>query len=725
MLRRLVPLLAAACACAGEALVIEAPGAATSLEAGGVVTIAGQGFVARRGDWLLTGEALRWDQRGDSLWASGGLVFVTPAVRLHAARIGLRPEARTGDAWEVEAWIERGDTRLRVRAGRVELRPDRLTFREVEADFGHGGILALHCPVLHVHLREQPRLDKGADQIDRHVEGIAAVRPAVHLAGVPVLWFPYLYRDYVLDYPWSTIEVGSSERMGSYLRYRVGSNLPEMAGWRTRIEARADRHTRAGNGFGGELFWRHADGGRGGVSLYRMARERVADPVDEGREGGTRDASVLDAAHYAAGTGWALAGRYTLLPDADPSATLAAGRSPDERFRADVQRRELEEKPFARRGGSGAWVLSGLALAADGERRPNDALDETERLFAAEISLPQRSVAGPLAVAGRLRAERLRQQVRDDEASRATWEGRLAADHWLGGVGLDAALGWRGVAWSDARIASVQVHGTRGTSLPFAEGGVSLRLVADDVDGSGATLAPRLGLELLGAARGAGNPGLDFRDGEDAPEADRRYLVTGLDGELHAGPASFTAEVAARWGLREDDRLVVEADGDLHRSGSALADVSFSARGSPRPGIEAVADGRWDARLARWTEFDARARWRLGERLELLYAGTYVPAADAPGTWLQRAGAALHLSRYRLDAWGEARPGGKDQPGGRSLDLWHLGLARRMVDGVLTVAYENALDPGQERIDHRFALSFTIGGGDEAARAPVLRAFGF
>jgi len=127
VLRRCVPLLASlAVLSAGESLVIEAPGAATSMAGGGIITIAGQGFVARRGDWLLTGEALRWDQRGDSLWASGGIVLVMPAVRLHAERIGLRPEARTGDAWGIEAWIEKGDVRLRVKAERVELRPDRL-----------------------------------------------------------------------------------------------------------------------------------------------------------------------------------------------------------------------------------------------------------------------------------------------------------------------------------------------------------------------------------------------------------------------------------------------------------------------------------------------------------------------------------------------------------------------------------------------------------------------
>jgi hypothetical protein len=332
VLRRCVPLLLAIAAVqAGEALIIEAPGANTQLGEGGVVTVAGQGFVARRGDWLLSGEALRWDQHNDSLYASGSVVFVTPLVRLHAQSLGMRPEARTGDAWGVEAWIDKGDRHLRITAERVELRSDRLTFHEVTGDFGHGGTLRLSCPRLNVYIRERQRLDKGADQVDRYIDGIAAVRPTVSLAGVPVLWFPYLYRDYVLDYPWSTVEVGQTDRLGSFLRYQVGTNLPELGGWHTRIQGRADRYTRAGNGFGAELIWRHDDWGRGNASVYRMYRERVADPADQSQQGGERDVNSWDAAHYLAGRGWATAARYSVTPDADPSQTCLLYTSPSPR----------------------------------------------------------------------------------------------------------------------------------------------------------------------------------------------------------------------------------------------------------------------------------------------------------------------------------------------------------------------------------------------------------
>lgn len=722
VLRRLVPLLSAAAILAAEdGLVIEAPGAATSLEGGGVVTVAGQGFVARRGDWLLSGDALRWDQRGDSLWASGGLVLVLPGVRIHAARLGMRPGARTGEAWEVRAWVERGRLRLRLEAERVELLPDRLIFRGVVADAGHGGLMSLSCPRITIHLREHEAPERGAQAIARYVEGIEAVSPTLRAAGIPVLWLPYLYRDYLVDYPWSTLEAGSSDRLGLFARYRLGSDLPAMAGWRTRLVGRADRHLRAGNGFGLLGTWRHDGLGRGSALVHRMVRERVADPADQGREGGTRDVTAWDAEHYAAGGGWAAAARWTRLPDADPSQTLPAGRPPDERFRADHLREELEQRPFARQGASGAWVTRWLSFAAEGEARPNRDLVEGERMYAAEASLPRLGLVGPLALAGSLRGERLRQERLGNEAVRSAWTGRLAAVRWLGGLGFDAAGGVRGVGWSDVRLSGSEIPGTRTTGVGHAEAGVRLRFAASGEAWS-ATVVPRLGVEGLSPARGRGNPGFDFGDGVDRPDADRRYAVTGIDGEWRGGTALFTAEAWARWGLRPRDRAAVDVDG-VERTSAALADIAFTARGSPHPDVEAVADGAWDGRLGRWTAFDARARWRILDRLDLLYGGAYVPPTTATAAaWLHRTGASLHLSRYRLDGWGELRPGGA---AGRTVDLWHAGLARRMVDGVLTASVEGSRDPDSGREDLRVAVAVEFGGRDDAGRGAVLRAFGF
>ncbi|MCS6970555.1 MAG: hypothetical protein RMM29_09250 [Planctomycetota bacterium] len=716
----LLPLALAAALAGGDSLHLEAPGARVELREGGVVTVAGGGFVARYRDWLLSGEALRWDQRRGIVWASGAIVLVMPGLRLHAERLGLRLEERIGDAWEVQAWLERGERRLRVTAARVELRPDRLTFHDVSADAGHGSVFAATAARLTAWLREQPRLDKGEREIDRYVSGIEIVRPTLWAAGLPVLWLPWLYRDYLLDYPWSTLEAGRSRRLGWWLRYTIGSDLPEIAGWKPRLHLRVDRHTRAGNGGGLEAFWRHARFGRGRAMLYRLFRERVADPRDEDELGGEREATAVDAAHQVGGEGWALAGRYTALPDADPAAGLPPTRSPDERFRADYLRRQLEREPFARQGASGSWSTPWMTLTASAERRPNRWRDESERLGSVTLTVPRCTLAGPLAFEGQLAVERLRQEIARNEAARAHGRGGLALAQWWGGLGLDALLGARGVAWWDGVLAGRERWQHDSLLVPEAAAGLSQRWLGGGEDWS-ASLEPRLGLQLLGARRGDGNPGYDFGDGVDRPEADRRYLVSELRGESRWAASAFSGELRARWGLRRDDREALDELGVRHR-GPWLADVALRLRGSPRPDVEAIADGLWDARLERWLRFDVRARWQAHERLELLYNGTLVPeTASSAAYWVHRAGTSLALNRYRLDSWGELRPGSAARSDGRRVDLWGLAVLRRLVDGTLGVSYENAAEPGHD-IDHRVALSFSIGA---AAPEPARAAFGF
>ena len=281
----------------------------------------------------------------------------------------------------------------------------------------------------------------------------------------------------------------------------------------------------------------------------------------------------------------------------------------------------------------------------------------------------------------------------------------------------------RGVGWSDGRLAGVDLERSSDLNLPFAEGGVRLRL-QHQAGTTTAVVSPRLGLELLGETSGSGNPGFTFGDSIDNPENDRQYGITALDGDMYAAAFSFSGAIVARWGLRPTDRTAADVDGNL-RSSEALADITFNLRGSPHKDVAAVADAVYDARLARWTVFDVRSRWQVAERVEVLYNGAYVPrTALADANWLHRAGGALQLNRYRLDLWGEVRPDGANQPSGRSVDLWHIGVARRMVDGLATIAYENSYDPTQDGIDQRVTATFTVG-PSSAAGDPVRQSFGF
>jgi hypothetical protein len=717
----LCPLLAAM---AGEHIQWEAPG--QELRSGGVLVAPG-GFIARMDDRLLSGAAARYDQPNDLLWASGDIVYVMGQVRIHAARIGLRPNARTGDAWEVEAWVQAGGSErtLRIRADWVELRADRITFRGVRADAGHGGAAALHCPVLHLYLREQQRTDKGADQIDRYVEGIAAVRPYISLAGVPVLWMPYLYRDYVLDYPWTSIEAGTAKRQGWWARYRIGTKLPEFAGWRTRVVGRVERNTRAGNGYGLEGWWRHERLGRGSAVWYRMEDERVSDPADQDVHAARRSAESYDIEHYAGGDRWAAALRYAAIPDADPSLTLAASRSPDERFRADFLKEDLENKPFARRGAQVAWRLPGVVLVADTERRVNSAISETERWLGLEAVVPRLALAGPIGVEGSAWVEDLHRELADVHAVRTTWDGRLALAHWMGGVGVTGSAGGRGRWYEDGRIAGVDLDSGVMRWRPEAELAVRLRTTAQ----WGAvrhTVEPRVGLQILGRGRGDQEVNrFAFGDERDTFEEDRRFAVTGFDSDLSGAGRGFTLNAEARWALRRDDRLV-QQNGVWYEGGTGLADVRVHAQGRPHPDATLTADGTYDARPDRWTAFDTDVRWRIRERVEPYYQASLVPGYDVqPDRWQHRPGLGVLANRYRLDGWLKIVPAAEGVAHSRSVDAWGVELRRRMVDGLLTVAFEETWSEDGQLDDRRVTLGFVLFGSEDAHGPRIGRGYGF
>ncbi|MEK7414706.1 MAG: hypothetical protein AAB263_15440 [Planctomycetota bacterium] len=747
-------LLSLAIAChAGEALgldslSLEAPGYRTHLEAGGVVTVTGQGFAARLGTdraLLLTGEALRFDKQRDSLSATGSIVFVLPGIRIHADRIGLHPDKFRqvgdavmrgapatvdpgevlGDAWQVEAWFESGSHHIHVRAEHLEMHSDRMTFHGVIADFGHGGSLSFNCPRLHVYLRDKARMDKSEEMVARYIEGVAAIRPSIRVAGVPVLWLPYIYRDYILDYPWSTLEAGHRKRLGTWVRYRIGSNLREMGGWRTRIEGRLDRYSRAGNGYGLNGYWKHATYGRGSTTFYRMENENVVSAKDETIRTGQRWGGASDNEHYVSDKGWAVAARYTNLPNADPSLILPIDRAPDERFRTDYLRDELSEKPFARQGVVGTWVLPWMSFTVDTERRPNDRLNEAERWVGVEAVIPKVSLIGPLAIEGRAWFEELNFLLQQTSAERTTWDTALSATSWFGGNEADIRVGFRGVRWDNGRINAVEIQSHHQLFVPFMNAGTAIRLTANAGEVN-FILSPRIGVEAVGTLKGNGNPGFNFYDGRDFLDQNRRYLSTGADFSVYGGGRVLNVASTARWALRHEDREARDFDGTYRVGSSSLADVAYSIRGIPHPDIEIDSVGTWDARLARWTAFDSRAQWQVTKRIDLLYNGIYAPrTALSEHRWLHRAGSEVRLSRYILEGWVELRPDIEGTPKGTIISMWHVGFSRRMIDGTMNLGFERATLPVTGELDHRFAFQFSVGGDERDAKRSIRPAFGF
>ncbi len=679
------------------------------------VALATRGLVARIGERQIVADAARYDlQRGD-LFATGQVVYRQPGVRISAARLGLHlpPGHREatdfrgvrGDAWDIEALITTAERTIRIRADRVAMADEALTFYGVELDFGHGGIIGFNAPKAVVTLR-QPKPGEDPAEARSHVEGIALVSPTGTLVHLPVLWLPYLYRDFSLNYPWTRVRGGYSRRQGTYGRFWIGSDLPEIAGWHPGVDARIDDNSRAGWGFGLRPYWSHERFGRGDAEWFVMPRERVRgnDPSASGTEGAdsegtelqSRRAEAFDAGHYANLGSGAVAGRFTSIPDGD-----VPGTPPDYRFLQDYLPTRLEHDPLPRQGATLAYGLPGVTATVDTERRINPTQLTTERWFGVQAQIHPLRVVGPLHVAGDTWVEDLHQVHVGTCATRLTSRVYATAGEWFpGGIGSDATAGVKETRYASGEIAGVAQDDAARRAF-FTDAGIKLRLSAD-LDGMSHTLVPRIGVQLIGPGAGEELPVYGFGDGRESFEEDARYWVAGFDTNLVADRTLFHATIVSRWAMREKERMYVDDTGTSQLSPQRLADISGTVDGSPWQPLRLNASFTYDARPRQWTIFNTAAAWRVAQFMSLTESSTLIPESRS---WSHTPGVALFANRYRVDGAVTLRPEGA------AVDSWLIEVTRRMVDGDLFLGYEFVRDETGEISDRRISIGFTLAAG--------------
>lgn len=676
------------------------------------VLVAPRGFVARLGERVLLGDALRYDRSHDDLYARGRVVFVLPGVRIHADRLGLHPKAQTGDAWDIEALVEHEDRHVVIRADRVRISRRELVFEGARLDGGNGGFVSLTTTTARVLLRAEPAKERAG--VARNVEGIEVVSPAVRMFGVPVLWVPWLYRDFTYDYPWTTAEGGHSRRLGSYGRGWIGTNLRALWNWTPRIVLRGDTYSRTGDAYGATASWRNPELGYGQVGWFHTPREIVMGGPDDKQNLVERDTHVLDAEQQLHGLGGALYARWTSTPDPDP---IAPGDlpAPEQRYRADYLRDDLEQRPFPRRGVTAAWGFSGGTLVLDTERRDNVNLRGYDRLWGAQAVLPALDLAGPLHLAADGWAEDLRREASDDRALRTTWQAGLAFLQWLGPLGVDAAAGARGLGYRYGTLAGLEIDDAD-RLVPFAEGGVRLRAVGDWGGGLTHVVTTRVGVEVLQPGRGDALPAYAWGDPRDQLEEDLRLLVTGLETSVSGERNLFLARVDARWALRERDRLYADALGVEQRAERRLYDLRGTVSGSPMATLHFTGTAIYQAQSREWERYDLGASWVVARNAQLRYTGALVPADASHGDlWQHQPGVSLLAERYRLDVDVMFRPGGA------TVDRWGAQLTRRMVDGGVVMFYDAVRDERGGLYDQRIGIGVDLSTGTPDPAAPPRR----
>lgn len=676
------------------------------------VLVAPRGFVARLGERVLLGDALRYDRTHDDLYAKGRVVFVLPGVRIHADRLGLHPKAQTGEAWGIEALVEHAGRRVVIHADHVQISRRELVFEGARLDGGNGGIVSLTTTTARVLLRDKPASDR--DGIARQVEGVEVVSPAVRLLGVPVLWVPWLYRDFTYDYPWTTAEVGHSRRLGSYGRGWVGSNLHALWGWTPRLVLRGDTYSRTGDAYGATGSWRNAELGYGQVGWYHTPREIVMGGADDKQNLVERDSHVLDVEQQLHGLGGALYARWTSTPDPDPVAP-GDPPAPEQRYRADYLRDDLEHRPFSRRGVTAAWGFSAGTLVLDTERRDNVNLRGYDRLWGTQAVLPAFDLVGPFHVSADGWAEDLRRESTDDHALRTTWQAGLGFLQWLGPLGVDAAAGARGLGYRYGTLAGIdQPDSSR--LVPFAESGLRLRAVGEWDNGVTHVVTARVGIEVLQPGRGDALPTYSWGDPRDQLDEDLRLLVTGLETSLSGERHLFRARADARWALREEDRMYTDSLGAPQRAENRLYDLRGTVSGSPMPTLNFTGTVVYLAQTRSWTRYDLGASWVVARHAQVRYTGALVPADATHGDlWQHQPGISLLAERYRLDVDVMFRPDGKP------IDGWSMQLTRQMVDGGLVLFYEAVRNEAGGLYDQRVGIGFNLTTGTPDPAAPPQR----
>jgi hypothetical protein len=707
-MRQLVPTLRRICILAASlATVSAAESVFTSIEAPDVsvetngLMIAPRGFVGRMGERLLMCDHLRYDPEHDDLYANGKVVYVMPVVRIHADRVGLHPKAESGEAWNLHAQVETKDRRFDITAKKGEFTREALVFRGVRGA-SYGGILSLGASTVRVNLREEAAEDRKG--FERSVESITLYNPHIRLVGVPVFWLPAAHRDFILDYPWTRFEFGRSSRLGNFFRSWIGSSLPEFWGLHAVLIGRFDSYTSAGKGVGGMLKWKHALAGTGLFSYFGFNPEHVHD-YDDGSLLSKRQSYVADADHRARIPGGAVSARWVHVPDADPLTPHGStdGVPPDERFRADFMRDDLETRPFARRGATGTWGNAFGNVVLDTELKHHDELTTTDRLVGLQLEVPQTGLIGPLHAGGNSWAEQLRNDFSDTQALRVRNEASLTAVEWFGSLGLDGSVGGRGLHYDDATVAGADIEDDERRYVAFSEDGIRTRFIGEFNGGLIHTITPRLGVELISDGAGDDLSTYNFGDDRDELEEDKRYGVTSIDTNLGRDRVLFRARFVARWALRSEDREFIDSDGSTGVGDTALVDLTGSIDGHPTPTVELTGNFNYDARRDEWRRIDAGGSWVAHPRVKLRDTLTLLPVdVDRTQVWQDRVGLTLYCNRYVFDNDFTFRPDGAN------LDAWSIEIKRRMVDGDLALGYEQSSDADGHLYDRSTSISFEM-----------------
>ena len=313
------------------------------------------------------GDALRWDQAHNLIFAHGRVQLSLPGILIEAESLGSQLELQQGEAWNVNLTYRQAinDSNSSLNGEELtatqptafverQLMVEHLTWNEQEitatgitARGGHGGLLQVRADSLTIGRRPRP-LDY-RDGAARHLRFIKLKGITIALGGLPVGYLPIAYRDFIRDYPWTRYQFSNDSRLGYALDAAIGWRLPPLAGWHIRPQFEADIFEQYGTGLGLRVSAEHDQWGSAEAHYYGVfhGRGQRNDFHYQGFDLSWRDTWGVPPDRWSAtsaseGQG-AVSLRWSHIPDSWP------GEDPRQLYH-DLHRADAQHRPLPRQG---------------------------------------------------------------------------------------------------------------------------------------------------------------------------------------------------------------------------------------------------------------------------------------------------------------------------------------------------------------------------------------
>ena len=667
----------------------------------------------------IIANGMRWDQITNEIFLTGNVSILHPEYTMRATHLSFNLSKQEGQAFDAELHVMKNGKRIVISCERIEISPKTFVLSQLQTNSGHGSLFHLKAANITVRRADEPHAHRSG--ITAQIDDITIKHPRFKIGAVPVFWFPVLYRDYRLDYPWTKLELGHESDRGAYARAWIGFDMPRIGDFSSNLRMRMDHYELSGKGYGPELKWNSATIGKGSAYWFRMDPEKLLIDTDGGfpdfndlafnnlydKMSGTvierRQAEAWEFEHQTQFNGGAWYLRYADLPNA------IDGTLDSDQFRADHHEDIMEQQPIARQGLNASWQT---ALLSIDYQRAVQAFEDSrlaDKNHAFQFTLRPWQITRQLHQYAQLEIAQFETNdvgisgTPHSEAWRTHAKVGLQLSDWLPRWGYDLDLGIKHLGYQQMTLADTDENDS-GRHVLFANLGVKTRVVGSFESGLSHTFKPRIAFLYHADAHGDDLPFYNVGDNDHVLTEDQQVIEIILENEIRKNVRYFQMENAFRFAVRDEDRKFIDESGNSIEGEDAFLGVDNNFSGKPYPQFLLSGDMDYNGVTRTWTTLDARMHYNANEHLALSWKVARTPASsDTVAYWQHEPAIHIQANRYDVNYKLILREGGD------AVDGFQLAFDRKMIDGSLGLAFELDRDLNGNVSDRRVEFYLRIG----------------